>query len=55
MATKQEWIDYSNIVDQYAKELKQWVKDLPEEDIVSAVDDGPGSNPPTPPPTPPGQ
>jgi len=53
MATKQEWIDYSDIVSQYAKDLKKWVKELPEEGQVATANDGPGSNPPTPPPPPP--
>ncbi len=53
MATKQEWIDYLEQVETYAKQLKDYIKDLPDDGDVVAQD-GPGSNPPSPPPPPPG-
>jgi len=46
MATKQEWLDW-------AEQVKEWAKDLPDEGYVNTLDAGPGSNPPTPPPPPP--
>jgi len=52
MANKTEWQEYLEIVEAYAKDLKSFVHDLPEDGEVSL--DGPGSNPPPPPPPPPG-
>lgn len=50
---KQEWLDYLEIVENYAKDLKKYVHDLPDE--VTAEDTGGGgSNPPPPPPPTPG-
>lgn len=52
MSTKKEWIEYLVKLEKYAKDLKTWVKKLPDGE-VSTQDAGPGSNPPTPPPPPP--
>lgn len=51
MATKQQWIEYLVKLEKYYKEIKQWVKKLPNGEVNTL--DGPGSNPPGPPPPPP--
>jgi len=49
MATKQQWKDYLEQVEAYAKELKEWLKNKPEGEVENI-----GSDPPPPPPPPPG-
>ena len=48
---KKEWIEYLVKLEKYVKDLKKWVKKLPDGEITAQ--DGPGSNPPGPPPPPP--
>lgn len=50
MATKTQWIEYLVKLEKYTKEIKKWVKKLPNGEVTTL---GPGSNPPTPPPPPP--
>lgn len=51
MATKQEWEDYVKAVQQYLKDLKKWVKKLPQTGEVNTANTG-IETPPKPPPNP---
>lgn len=51
MATKKEWIEYLVKLEKYNKEIKKWVKKLPDGEV--GTQDTGGSNPTPPPPPPP--
>lgn len=51
MATKQEWQTYLELLKLYQKEVRKYIKGLPDGEVQTSSG---GSNPPTPPPPPPG-